>query len=75
MLVSIWTKHTCMSLGCREGAGGGGDRGRGGGAATHREVAVRLTRGLSVQGYLAHKKPPTALGTPYDFRHRPTVGS
>ena len=28
-----------------------------------------------VQGYLAHKKTPTALGAPKDLRHRPTVRS
>ena len=28
-----------------------------------------------VLGYLAHKKTPTLLGTPYDPRHGPTVGS
>ena len=28
-----------------------------------------------IQGYLAHKKPPTPLGPPKDPRHRPTVGS
>jgi hypothetical protein len=32
-------------------------------------------RGLGVQGYLAHKKTPTPLGTPWDPRQRPTVGS
>ena len=28
-----------------------------------------------LQGYLAHKKPPNPLGTPWDPGHRPTVGS
>jgi hypothetical protein len=28
-----------------------------------------------VQGYLAHKKPPTPLEQPYDPKHRPTVRS
>ena len=28
-----------------------------------------------VQGYLAQKKTPTPLSSPYDPRHRPTVGS
>ena len=28
-----------------------------------------------VQGYLAHKKTPTPLETPWDPRHRPRVGS
>jgi len=31
--------------------------------------------GGSLQGYFAHKKAPTSLGSPYDPRHRPTVGS
>ena len=29
----------------------------------------------SLQGYLAHKKPPNPLGPPYDPMQRPTVGS
>ena len=28
-----------------------------------------------VLGYLARKKSPTSLGTPWDPGHRPTVGS
>ena len=31
--------------------------------------------GARVHGYLAHKKLPTPLGTPYGPRHRATVGS
>ena len=30
---------------------------------------------VHLQGYLAHKKTPTPLRTPWDTRHRPTVGS
>jgi len=30
---------------------------------------------ITLQGYLAHKKTPTPLPTPYDPRHRLTVGS
>ena len=29
----------------------------------------------AVQGYLAHKKPPSPLGPPYEPKHGPTVGS
>jgi len=29
---------------------------------------------ISVQGYLAHKKPPLPLGPPYGPRRGPTVG-
>ena len=38
-------------------------------------ASVADARGLSLQGYLAHKKTPTSLGSPQDPRHRPTVGS
>ena len=30
---------------------------------------------MSLQGYLAHKKPPPPLGPPYGRRHRATVRS
>jgi len=30
---------------------------------------------VTLQGYLAHKKPPPPLGPPQDRRHSPTVGS
>ena len=42
-------------------------------AARLRTISDAL--GLLLQGSLAHKKTPTPLGTPYDPRHRPTVGS
>ena len=35
----------------------------------------KARQGGLVQGYLAHKKTPTPLGTPYDPRHSPTVES
>ena len=31
--------------------------------------------GLSLKGFLAHKKPPASLGPPYGLEHGPTVGS
>jgi len=31
--------------------------------------------GVSLQGYLDHKKPPSPLGAPQGPRHRPAVGS
>ena len=39
--------------------------------ASNRSQASTCT----VQGYLAYNKTPTPLGTPWDPRHRPTVGS
>ena len=35
----------------------------------------RATKSKCIQGFLAHKKTPPLLGTPYESRHRPTVGS
>ena len=34
-----------------------------------------FTISKSLQGYLAHQKPPPPLGSPLGPRHRPTVGS
>jgi len=48
--------------------------------APHQILAAKFSRQLhggrsALQGYLAHKNPPTPIGTPQGPRHGPSVGS